>query len=275
MPTNRCFQALNKTINNAGELTKKYRQETIYKELQENARPNSDGGSESINPLKKNGSRYNDNFLAKGGSVGGIRKFKLAQAKNYELLLDVTKGKRFNNPLLNPSAAKAQMLAGQFLKVKYDLQNAPPIQAFIWTQITAGDRHPDMARSTSNRIVFPVGEPTYYDWNSGSAPGHIIDPKNKIFYAQCYHATTEQQLQTYPPWFKHTVSLTNTWTDYYWRAVNAQPLHNFQYPSTINLWFEDQKINKDSPSNEIDLEEVEYTPAELSAKYCSGSDKII
>ena len=275
MPSNRCFQALNKTINDAGELTKKYRQETIYKELQENAKPTSDGGFESINPLKNNGSRYNDNFLAKAGTASGVRKFKLAQAKNYELLLDVSKGKRFNNPLLNPAAGKAQMLAGQFLKVKYDLENAPPIQAFIWTQITAGDRLPDMARSTSNRIVFPVGEPIYYDWNSNSAPGHIIDPKNKIFYAQCYKATTEQQLQQFPPWLKNTVVLTNTWTDYYWRAVNAQPLHQFQYPCEINLWFEDQKINKDSPSKEIDLEEVDYTPAELSAKYCSGSNKII
>jgi hypothetical protein len=275
MPSNRCFQALNKTINDAGELTKKYRQETIYKELQENAKPTSDGGFESINPLKNNGSRYNDNFLAKGGTVAGVRKFKLAQAKNYELLLDVSKGKRFNNPLLNPAAGKAQMLAGQFLKVKYDLQDAPPVQAFIWTQITAGDRHPDMARSTSNRIVFPVGEPIYYDWNTNSAPGQIVDPNNKIFYAQCYRATTEEQLQQYAPWFKNTVALTSTWTDYYWRAVNAQPLHNFHYPCQINLWFEDQKINKDSPSKEIDLEKVEYTPAELSAKYCSGSNKII
>jgi len=219
MSTNRCFETLQTTIVNGSDHTNTRRQKTIYVEMQHNSAKNGP------NPVKKNGARYNHNFISKHfKAVPNTlnipeNQYRLASAKNYELLLDITKGKRLANTIKNVGNNRYKMWGGNVMQVDYT--NSLPIKEVSWKKLTD--------HSSSNSI--------YIATNSAiTISNELVDPQQKIFYAPCYFSTPGQT----PPWIKNTTTKTPIFrnTYYYLQGANADPLRGMSYPEEI--YFEPQ-----------------------------------
>jgi len=216
MSTNRCFETLDSTVVSGSDRTNSRRQETIYLEMQRNSKKTGP------NPLKKNGYRYNQNFISKRFvEVTHIpphppNQYRLASAKSYDLLLDVTKGKRFANPVRNVGSNRYKMWGGNVLQVNYD--KIHPIKMVSWKINT---KH-----YTSN-IIYTVT----------TISNEIVDPSSAIFSAPCYFSTPGHT----PPWIQNVATkdpiFKNTY--YYLQGANADPLRGMSFPEEI--YFEQQK----------------------------------
>ena len=205
MPSSSAFPKPKRTIINASDKISETRDKTIYKELVENVKNNS-----SIAVQKKNNVIYQDNFFQK--SCGNETK-KLAAAKNYDLLLSVIKGKRYNNPTLEGGTARAVDTAqnGNHLYVTYDNKTKHPVSKFTLTPCN----EPDIS---TNWVIDPSN-------------GYIIDPSYQVFYSNCDSNPS--------PWKqKNIVDVSFQDLNSYWRSANAQPLTGMSFSS--NITFKDQ-----------------------------------
>lgn len=189
MSNNRCFNSVNQTITNASDLIHSKRQKTIYRDLSQNTT-----SALGPNPIKLNGRRYNSNFIVKGGGVGNNA--CLASTKNYELLLDLAKGKRFSNPVLDGNTATTdEHWVGNILHIDYTNNNINPLE--------------------DNEITYSLlcGESEY-----------AIDPEQRMFYPDCNI-----------PFIKSVGVIDFRNTNYYWKALNAQPLTGMRYPAPLRI----------------------------------------
>ena len=286
----RCFDTLNKTVITASDLTSARKQTTMYNTLQANATNNAFGP----NPLKKTGYRYNSNFFTgkcvdQPGSAPNVRDASniIVAAKSYELLLDITKGKRFSNPLLTSASAKYKMWGGNVMEVNYeegmkrkgfgcDVSGAP-VYALNWVPATATDpAYLEIDGDGKNKVMFP--QPCLDDcsWNGAAYPGYVIDPSSCIFYAPCFWIG---QLNV-PAWLANTADVSFRWTDYYWRAANAQPLAGMSFPEKVSLWPQTSAVVAHAADSGAPLAD----PAEpgsyfligagINEKWCKGGSKI-
>ncbi len=229
--SNKCFHLPN-TIENGGDYIKKKKQKTLYRTLSNNVTYYNDS-----NPLKKR-SRYNDLYGVSMGidCSGGV----LTYAKNYDLLLDITKGKHYTDYLnsdygLNTDY-KWQMWAGNTYLVDYNEKNIDPLK-FI-----------TIDSSGSNKInSYNSGKLPYqpYDYGDSSTdidyPGFIVDASNVLFYTEC------KELTQTPSWNKF-VDISFNDTNYFWKGKNSEPLQGFNYPRKINIFNE---INDDCQKRAI------------------------
>ena len=226
MAHNRCFDPLQNTISDSGDYTRARKQKTMYAELAKNsATPNV-----GPNPVKKNGFKYNMNFgigqpQCAGTPVdcsGGCLKF----ARSYELLLDVTKGKLFANPMLNEANSReGEMWAGNILTVSYG--DYPVVDT-------------SFGASSLNKVLFPFDTCSIdCSYNYGFYPGMVVDPSNRIFNHPCA-AGTRNATHGVPPWVANTAVVTplTRSTDYYWKVINAQPLHGMRYPGPVQFKYQ-------------------------------------
>ena len=215
MSTNRCFETLDTTVVYGSDRTNSRRQETIYTEMQSNSNKSHD-----TNPVKKNGYRYNKNFISKRftKAAGGTPyQYRLASAKSYDLLLDVTKGKRFANPVKNVGHNRYKMWGGNVMQVNYE--NKTPYKILSW----------NTQQNNSNTLHMPVEIGI-------TASNEIVDKSNEIFYSPCYFTTPGHV----PPWVQHVVSKAPIYknTYYYYQGAKADPLRGMSYPEEI--YFEHQ-----------------------------------
>lgn len=246
----RCFDTLNKTVVTASDLTSSRKQTTMFNTLQANATNAALGP----NPLKKTGYRYNSNFYTarcdwptSAPPVSpGFRDVSniIVAARSYELLLDITKGKRYSNPLLTAGSAKYKMWGGNVMEVNYEegMKRKPgytgcegkgPVYALKWVPATAPALpHLEIDGDGFNQILFPSPCLDDCSWNGAAYPGYVIDPSSCIFYAPCYWIGQGNV----PAWLANTADVSFRWTDYYWRAANAQPLAGMSFPEKIALW---------------------------------------
>jgi len=257
MSSNRCFGTYTKDITSSSDYITSKKQRSIYKTLQ------SDSINYGGNPTKKNGSKYNDNFYVSSTSnknnpcVDGSN--VLLACKSYELLLDITKGKKYNNPLMNNSAVKFSMWAGNVTQVSYTDDQIPVVE-LKWN--TDADM---IVNGSNNRILFPSPCIDDCNWNSSAYPGFVIDPSNQIFYDNCSSDDIEDNLNKPPSWLKNTGSLSFKHTNYYWKGANAQPLHGISYPGKINMWLEDVNPNNITP---------DVGTSNLTYEWCQGKSAI-
>ena len=108
------FDNLNRDIVNASDYTRKLSDTTRWKSLQQNMANNF-----GANPLKKNGKRYQNDFIislktpqATGKEAPAVPPNKdgglqgcVVGAKNYELFQSISRGKFYANPSLDGAAA--------------------------------------------------------------------------------------------------------------------------------------------------------------------------
>jgi hypothetical protein len=245
MAHNRCFDPLQNTISDSSDYTRAKKQKMIYAELAKNSSMPNIGP----NPVKKNGFRYNMNYGIGQPScstttpeecVGGCLKF----ARSYELLLDVTKGKLFANPMLDEANShEGEMWAGNIITVSYG--DYPVVD----TSYGAGN---------FNQVLFPFDTCAIdCSYNYGYYPGMVIDPSNKIFNFPCA-AGTSNATHGVPPWIPNTATLTDLTksTNYYWKVINAQPLHGIRYPGPVQ--FKHQRSDMTGPSAPHPTGDVSY-----------------
>lgn len=189
---NRCFNSVDKTIVNASDQIHSKRQKTIYLGLSENT--NSTAGP---NPIKLNGRTYNDSFIVKGDTGNNAC---LASAKSYDLLLDLTKGKRFTNPVLDGgSVSTDELLFGNVLEIDYSGNNIVPV----------------IVDASSNVMTYNTG---------CGASVYTIDQSQNMFYPSCDTS-----------FIKSVSDVTFRETNYYWKAINAQPLNGMRYPAPLRI----------------------------------------
>ena len=247
MASNRCFNTLNKTIVNSSDLTNYKKQLVIYKNLS--------GNATSINgpdPKKKNGSYYNDNFIVKGT----IDDPCLASAKNYELLLDITKGKKFANPILDgASAAKYEMWSGNVIEANYYANNVIPVRA-----MDPSGTDGNIKDGSDNTILFPSPCIDDCSWNNSVYPGYTIDPSQTLFYKECDDTNKL-------PAYINVCDVSFRSTNYYWKAVSANPLKGMRYPTPIKLRFQDTNVSTPTASK---YAPQTNSPLGISGEWCDG-----
>lgn len=250
--SNKCFNSLNRTVTDSGDYISKKKQTTLYQTLSNNI---SKYGIPS--PLKNN-IRYDDSF---GVSNSGSN--TLLYAKNYNLLLDVTKGKYFSNPILSGSAASAsnEMWSGNTYLMDYSNNNINVLSGWNYGTLTSG------SISSVTPITIPIiggagANPTSSiidnSWNC--APGYTVDPDNTLFYNYC------TKINKGSAWVKY-IDISFQYTNYYWKAANAQPLQGMSFPSKIS--FDNQTS---STSNYLpDTSQTNYSVNEY---WCKGANAI-
>jgi len=237
MSTNKCFENLDTTIVNGSDRTNALRQKTIYRELQHNC------NTVGPDPQKQNGFQYNQNFKTKEitSPLNDKVKYELASAKNHELLLDITKGKRFANPIPNVGHNRYKMWGGNIMNVSYE-QKVPmlPVKYATSTDLTTITEVPG-----ANIIYIPYNAESSFKntqcntecntngENSDNKNYYIIDPYHNVFNTPCYFSTPAH----IPPWIKTTVSKIPAFKKsyYYLQGAHADPLVGITYPGKVNL----------------------------------------
>ena len=194
---------------------------------------------------------YNNNFIVKGG---GDNYACLVSAKNYDLLLDLTKGKRFANPVLDGAGASTTDLwVGNVLELDYNTNEIIPVKSIDISGTTIQD-------GSDNSILFPSPCLNDCSWNSTGYPGFTIDPSYKMFYPLCD-----------TPYIQNVCDVSFTNTNYYWKAVNAQPLNGIRYPAPIRIGFQN------TDENTIVYQVFAPTPQgnnSITTEWCDGKDAI-
>lgn len=221
MPSSNVFPGPKRTIVNASDRISAKRDAIIYRELVNNVDVT---GAIAINK-KINNVNYQDNFY----TVDCSGSIQLAAAKNYDLLLSVTKGKRFNNPTLDGASTRAVPTSqdGNHLRVVYDCSTNVPIRKLVYS-----DCGPSVGASCEIGTSGPEVNDTYNEWprsyGTAAIPSYIIDPSYNIFYTECESDVS--------PWKnKDICDVSFQEMPSYWRAANAQPLSGMSYPSKVTF----------------------------------------
>tara|TARA_Y100000816_G_scaffold291909_1_gene284931 strand:+ start:1260 stop:2081 length:822 start_codon:yes stop_codon:yes gene_type:complete len=220
-----------RTIVSSSDRIAAKRDRTIYRELANNV---ADHGSIAVK--KKCGNvNYLDNFYATTCSGTGAHP-RLAASKNYDLFLSVSKGKRYDNPLLDGGSARSIPSAqnGNHLRVTYENSNKIAVRSL------AKGECPDAGEAGAPKLDTPwvIGSsgPEPDDakcWPNESCnglstvPSYIIDPSYSIFYNTCDNKS---------PWKgAHVADVSFQEMPSYWRSANAQPLAGMKYPSAVTF----------------------------------------
>ena len=115
-------------------------------------------------------------------------------------------------------------------------RHAVPIRGLTTLpSMTSG--YPGLQANTNNNnlITFPLPcpekcTPTYgtdLSWNPSAYPGYVIDPSGTIYEPVCENSRVKGVRRLANPVFTNQPG--------FWRAVNAQPLNGFKYPSKVSL----------------------------------------
>jgi hypothetical protein len=252
MSTNKCFENLNTTVVDGSDRINAIRQKTIYKELQNNAMAGAP------DPIKNTGYRYNENFktIALQSTEGEI-KYELSSAKNHELLLDITKGKRFANPILNVGHDRYKIWGGNVMNVSYRDKSSPLLLVKYKKLCNMEEMNTEEGNDT-NVIYIPytqsgIGKDSmcYTDGPESTKTiiYNIIDQYHNVFYTPCYFSGPAH----IPPWIKTTVSKTPAFRDsyYYLQGARANPLAGFAFPQKVLASHQEQCIQNNSICRDI------------------------
>jgi hypothetical protein len=196
----KCFSNSNDSNKSSSDYIKTTKQKTIYTDIANQIQNNF---------IKSNGVNYNKNF--------GLHNNCLAFAKSYDLLLDVTKGKYYSQPIIDPDWVSNESWSSVLYSVNY---SANGVNAVVDTSYNAGN---------ANQIVFPMtqsAELADISWN-GLYPGVRIDPSYNIFYNECEN-------QNY--WRDKLVDMSFNNTNYSIQSKQqSEQLYGMVYPGNVSF----------------------------------------
>ena len=256
MSANRCFGSSNKSNSTSSDYTIANKQKTIFTGIVNQV-------NSPTKFVKSNGQSYNKNFKINNCN-------ELTSSKSYDLLLDVTKGRRIANPLLPTSngatigTSSNEAWSGNLYSINY---NKKGIDNVVDTSYNAGN---------DNIIIFPMTQ-TAIDadssWN-GLYPGVMVDPSYQLFYDACSLRNNNGNGNV---WRNNLVdmSLSNidfTQNNYYKQhTLNSQKLYGMNFPEKVNF-----KIDDDCSEKIVTILPGEFfiTQAELNTKF-TGCTKIV
>ncbi|NRA94311.1 MAG: hypothetical protein HRU26_16865 [Psychroserpens sp.] len=225
----------------------KKKQTTLYKTLSNDIYKYNE-----TNPLKKNGVRYDKLFgvCCEEDSNYPV----LLTAKNYDLLLDITKGKYFSNPTLGNAPSAWEMWSGNTYVMDYSNNDILPVHGFTSDGVPI--------QYSDNSHIPSIGDipgPFFEGMdNSMNGYGYTVDSSNILFYSKCADANNKLAWMNY-------IDISFQDTQYYWKAINAQPLAGMSYPSKITIKQQEPKETPFSPVvNDISINDA----------WCAGLNKI-
>jgi hypothetical protein len=195
MAVNRCFDTFN-PIQNSSDYMNSTRQKTIFKDVNNNIKKFG-----SANPKKKNGFRYNSNFgvIENDDNTTGC----LAFSTNYELFLDMTKGKTiYTNQSTHCTDANNNKL------------NAPIYDAWSGNLYSVNYKENDINTIATYDLSYSIIN---------------VDPSHVLFYDSCPLTDTVG----YPPKWFNSVDISFNNTEYYTEANQTQILNGFNYPEKV------------------------------------------
>lgn len=194
MANNRCFDTFI-PLSNSSDYLNTTRQKTLFKEVNYNVK-----NFNTANPKKKNGFSYNNKFsVRKTNNDKGC----LVSAKDYNLLLDITKGKTIT--------ANQNISCNGNTDIK---MNAPIFDAW------SGNLY------SVNYSEHGVGSILQFDQTNCV---YDVDPNNELFYQPC----PSTELSGIPPEWFNVVDISFNNTAYYIEANRAQLLNGFNYPEQV------------------------------------------
>ena len=247
--SNKCFP-VNSTIVNSSDYMNKKKQTTLYKTLS-----NDIYKYKQSNPVKNNGVRYDKLFGVCVCDEEDSDNVVLSTAKNYDLLLDITKGKYFSNPTLGNAPSAWEMWSGNTYVMDYSNNDILPINGF--TSDSGTIQYSDKSHIPSiGDEPGPFFEATTD--NSMNGYGYTVDSSNILFYSKCADANNK------PAWVNY-IDISFQDTQYYWKSINAQPLAGMSYPSRITI--KQQEPTK-TPFSPVDDNES------INDAWCAGLNKI-
>ena len=208
MASNRCFDTFIPNTT-ASDYVNTTRQKTLFKDVNDNVTRFS-----TANPKKKNGSTYNKNFsVRETKNVSGVQGC-LAVAKDYQLLLDITKGES----IINKGCAS---------NIGQHTMDAPVFNSWSGNLYSVNySKH-----GVETILGYDQANCVYY-----------VDPFNYLFYEGCafngefnnaYDANPLTDITGYPPEWFNVVDISFKDTHYYIEANQAQILHGFNYPAKV------------------------------------------
>ena len=175
----------------------------------------------------------------------------LISTRNYEDLLDLHKGKKFANPVLNGTTnSDTNLYVGNFANIAFgDLplegscRDDTKAQAgfnryiFIYPFNTLVDideiGNENFTESKINSVLFPnSGQIQNTSWGENS-PGYVFDPYGKLYIDLC--DTQNYEKGSLAERIRNNSRIDFRWLIEYWDIVKGNMLNGFAYPTRINF----------------------------------------
>ena len=253
----RAFKSIDNQITTGGDYIEALRRKTMYMSIMRKAKT-----VEGANSIAKYDNDLNIQWCQDGNIINpGVPIAKLKSTINYKTLLDISKGKRQANPVLNGStASKFNIFTGNFAMV-HGNQPYPLIVPFRWDSSTQNTNVPYFYPSGSsgasplpraNTIRFPNNgqstNPMDASWNETMYPGWWFDPYGILTEANCIQTeATNLGIK-----LVNQVEIIYRWSHAYWRSVAGQSMSGFAFPESITF--------STQPTNFVDDLTLKYGP---------------
>ena len=169
---------------------------------------------------------------------------KLVSAHSHAALLDISKGKRIANPVLNGStASKFNIFTGNFAII-HPKNPYPLVIPTAWSTTTQSLRpitilqpiaggYPNLY--TANTIPFPnngqQGGTSDASWNTVNYPGWYFDPYGVLTNITC----NQSNAVTLGRRLVRQVEIGYRWSPAYWRSVAGQSMSGISYPEAVTF----------------------------------------
>ena len=240
----RAFKSIDNQISSGSDYTRSIRNKTLYLSIERKAKTKK--GAESV---AKYDSDYNIMWCSDGygnPTPTGITTAKLKSASSYEAYMNIARGKRIANPVLNgATASKFNIFTGNFAMVHPNIPY-PLLVPTKWDINTDSLRPltiitpPPTITSTVNAsqvntIPFPNSGQTDgaldVSWNEINYPGWFFDPYSVLSNYTCIKSEAPNLGKK----LVNQVEIIYRWSPAYWRSVAGQSLSGIDFPESVTF----------------------------------------
>ena len=235
----RAFKTIDQQITTGGDYIEALRRKTMYTSIMRKVK--TEEGALSI---AKHDSNVNIEWCSDASRSHDLKsRARLKSTINYSTLLDIAKGKRQANPVLNGStASKFNIFTGNFAMVHAEAP-IPVLVPFKWDS-TRNTNLPifimaptgPTGLATTNTVTFPNnGQSTDAmdsSWNQSYYPGWWFDPLGVLTELNC----NQTEATNLGKRLVDQVEITYRWSHAYWRSVAGQSMSGFSFPENVTFY---------------------------------------
>ena len=253
MAANKAFKSIDTDIISSSDFIEAKKQLVKYKTIENAVQGKYFNKLNKWNRNVKVG--YCDNYCEDEDCGEGKEKSQekiLISAFSYEEFLDISKGKKFANPVLNGSTnSDTNLYIGPFANVTFGTIPEDPCTdqsdnlfnkfVFLYPYNTVDDStcsYVDdcITEENVNKMLFPnVGQAdSNLPWGSVANPGFIFDPYARLYQEDCQQVSFQEGDGKIKK-RKETTILDYRWFIEYWQVVVGNSLNGFSFPSKINF----------------------------------------
>ena len=238
----RAFKSIDNQITSGSDYTRSIRNKTIYLGIERKV-TTSEKTAESVS---KYDSDYKIMWCGDGNGIpldNGFTTAKLKSASSYEAYMNIARGKRIANPVLNgATASKFNIFTGNFAMV-HPQTPYPLIVPTKWNPTTkticpipiVTSPPSGVDASQANTIPFPNTGQTNMaldlSWNENNYPGWFFDPYGVL----SNYACIKSQAPNLGKKLVSQVEIIYRWSPAYWRSVAGQSLSGAAFPESVTF----------------------------------------